>query len=503
MMHGHEKSRSAIVAVKPTNKAERSAAESVERRAETKGNVDQQRTRRTQRRISVSQMLARIRQHIVAVDTQGGNRMRESCTYGSVRGVRGNSHPYRDRFLLQCICLLLAHSVEPLRCEGSDAIGAKRTCRGRRERVDVTKMTHKRHCPPNFAVMHNTAAIRDVVACPPWLEGESMRRREFITVLGGAAAAACTWPFAALAQAPAKRPRITFLGGSEPRPSAKLADAFIEGMRVLNYTEGRDFEMEYRWAQGYLERLPALAEELVRRGADMIVVGNVQSAVALRDATETIPIVSAMLDDPVGLGLIKSDAKPSGNVTGLLASLPGLPTKQLELVRDWVPGATRIGLLVNPTNVSDLSQRQEMETAGAAMGVTLIPVETRAPEDLDPVFHALARERVDFVIVLRDPLFFTRRRTIAAAALATRLPTIYAFREPVDDGGLISYGINMSQNFRRAADYVVKILKGAKPGDLPVEFPTKLELVINLPTAKALGLQVPPSLLARADEVIE
>jgi putative tryptophan/tyrosine transport system substrate-binding protein len=235
----------------------------------------------------------------------------------------------------------------------------------------------------------------------------------------------------------------------------------------------------------------------------MIVVGNVQSAVALRDATETIPIVSAMLDDPVGLGLIKSDAKPSGNVTGLLASLPGLPTKQLELVRDWVPGATRIGLLVNPTNVSDLSQRQEMETAGAAMGVTLIPVETRAPEDLDPVFHALARERVDFVIVLRDPLFFTRRRTIAAAALATRLPTIYAFREPVDDGGLISYGINMSQNFRRAADYVVKILKGAKPGDLPVEFPTKLELVINLPTAKALGLQVPPSLLARADEVIE
>jgi putative tryptophan/tyrosine transport system substrate-binding protein len=196
-------------------------------------------------------------------------------------------------------------------------------------------------------------------------------------------------------------------------------------------------------------------------------------------------------------------AKPGGNVTGLLASLPGLPAKQLELVGDLMPGASRIGLLVNPTNVSDLNQRREMETAGAAMAVTLIPVETRTPEDLEPVFPALVRERVDIVIVLRDPLFFTRRRTIAAAALATRLPTIYAFRESVDDGGLISYGINIPQNFRRAADYVVKILKGAKPGDLPVEFPTKLELVINLATAKALGLVVPPTLLARADEVLE
>jgi putative ABC transport system substrate-binding protein len=326
-----------------------------------------------------------------------------------------------------------------------------------------------------------------------------MRRREFITLIGGAAA----WPLTARAQAPVRRPRITFLGGSQPRPTAKVADAFIEGMRALGYTEGRDFEMEYRWAEGYLERLPALAEESVRRGTDVIVVGNVQSCVASRDATKTIPIVCALLDDPVGLGLIKSDAKPGGNVTGLLASLPGLPAKQLELVRDLLPGATRIGLLVNPTNVSDLNQRQEMETIGAAVAVTLIPVETRTPEDLDPVFPALARERVDVVIVLRDPLFFTQRRTIAAAALAARLPTLYAFREAVDDGGLISYGINISQNFRRSADYVAKILKGAKPGDLPVEFPTKLELVINLPTAKALGLTVPPTLLARADEVIE
>jgi putative tryptophan/tyrosine transport system substrate-binding protein len=326
-----------------------------------------------------------------------------------------------------------------------------------------------------------------------------MNRRAFITLLGGAAA----WPLAARAQAPAKRPRITFIGGSSPTPMAKVSGAFIEGMRALGYTEGRDFEMEYRWAEGDLERLPTLAEESVRRGSDVIVVGNAQATVAAKDATKTIPIVSAMLDDPVGLGLIKSDAKPGGNVTGLLASLPGLPAKQLELARDLVPGATRIGLLVNPTSVSDLSQRQEMETAGAAMAVKLIPVETRTPEDLDPVFPALARERVDVVIVLRNPLFFRQRRTIAATALATRLPTLYAWREAVDDGGLISYGVNVSQNFRRSAEYVAKILKGAKPGDLPVEFPTKLELVINLPTAKALGLTMPPTLLARADEVIE
>ena len=330
-----------------------------------------------------------------------------------------------------------------------------------------------------------------------------MKRREFISLLGGAAASSCAWPFAALTQVPTKRPRIAFLGGSGPTPTARVTGAFLEGMRALGYTEGRDFEMEYRWAEGYLERLPTVAEESVRRGSDVIVVGNVQSAVAAKDATKTIPIVSALLDDPVGLGLIKSDAKPGGNVTGLLASLPGLPAKQLELARDLIPGATRIGLLVNPTNVSDLNQRREMETAAAAMAVTLIPVETRTPEDLDPVFPALARERVDLVIALRDPLFFTRRRTLTAAALASRLPTIYAFREPVDDGGLISYGIDILQNFRRAADYVVKILKGAKPGDLPMEFPTKLELVINLPTAKALGLTIPPALLARADEVIE
>jgi len=330
-----------------------------------------------------------------------------------------------------------------------------------------------------------------------------MRRREFVTLVGGAAAASCAGPFAAFAQAPAKRPRIVYLGASLPGPAAKTTAAFIEGMGALGYTEGHDFTMEYRWAEGHVERLPALAQELVRRGTDVILPGNGQAAVAARDATKAIPIVCPLLEDPVDLGWIKSDARPGGNVTGLLSSLPGLPAKQLELARDLIPGAANIGLLVNPATIANLNQRQEMETAAATMGVRLIPIETRTPEQLDPVFPTLARERVDAVIVLRAGLFFVQRRTIAAAALAARLPTIYAIREPVDDGGLISYGINIPQNFRRAADYVVKILKGAKPGDLPVEFPTKLELVINLPTAKALGLTVSPTLLARADEVIE
>jgi ABC-type uncharacterized transport system substrate-binding protein len=330
-----------------------------------------------------------------------------------------------------------------------------------------------------------------------------MDRREFVTLLGGAGAASWARPFAAFAQGAAKRPRIAFLGGALPGPAAKNTGAFVEGMRALGYSEGRDFEMEYQWAEGYLERLPALAQELARHGSDVIVAGNTQAAVALREATKTVPIVCPLLDDPIGLGLIRSDARPGSNVTGLLTSLPGLPAKQLELARDLIPSAASIAVLMNPTNVSDLSQRQETETAAAALGMKLVTIETRKPEDLDPVFPALARERVDLVIVLRDPLFFAHGRTIAAAALAARLPTIHAVREAVEAGGLISYGINLAQSFHRAADYVVKILKGAKPGDLPVEFPTKLELVINLPTAKALGLTVPGTLLARADEVIE
>jgi len=326
-----------------------------------------------------------------------------------------------------------------------------------------------------------------------------MRRRAFIAGLGSAAA----WPVVARAQAFDKRPRrIAYLGGSTSA-TADVIGAFLEGMRVRGYVEGRDFEMDYRMAEGYLERMSTLAQELVRSKPDLILASIVPAALAAIDLTKTIPIVCPLLADPVRLGLVKSVARPGGTVTGLLLFVEGLPSKQLELVLDLIPAAAKIGLVVNPDNANSLSQRQESEAAVAAKAIKIATIEVRTPENVDSVFPTLANERVDAVIVLRDSVFFTQRARLAASAMAVRLPTVYGFREHVEDGGLISYGISVQENFRRAADYVVKILKGAKPGDLPIEFTTKLELVLNLRTAKALGLTVPHSLLARADEVIE
>jgi putative ABC transport system substrate-binding protein len=331
-----------------------------------------------------------------------------------------------------------------------------------------------------------------------------VKRRQFITLLGGAAASSWTSPFAAFGQALDKRPpRIGYLGGGFPAAATQPVAAFLEGMRAHGYIEGRDVEIDYRWAEGHFERLPTLAEELVRSKIDLILATIVQAAVAARDATNTIPIVCPLLADPVSLGLIKNDARPGGNVTGLLLFVAGLPGKQLELVLDLIPSASKIGLVVNPDNLNNLSQRRELEVAVAAKAIKMVSIEARTVEDVDSIFPTLASERVDAVIVLRDAMFYSERRRMAASARAVRLPVVYGFREHVDDGGLISYGINLAENFRRAADYVVKLLKGARPGDLPVEFPTKLELVINLRTAKALGLEVPPTLVARADEVIE
>jgi putative ABC transport system substrate-binding protein len=330
-----------------------------------------------------------------------------------------------------------------------------------------------------------------------------MRRREFITLVGGAAAA-WTSPHAALAQALDKRPwRIAYLGVTSRAAADKTVVAFLDGIRTHGYVEGRDFEMDYRWAEGRLERVSTLAEELVRSKPDVILAGIVQAAVAASDATKTIPIVCPLLADPVRLGLIKNDARPGGNVTGLLLYVEGLPSKQLELVLDLIPGARKIGLAVNPDNANSMSQRRELETVVAAKAIKVVSIEMRTPENVDSIFPMLAKEQVDAAIVTRDTVFYTQRARLAASALALRLPTVYGFRENVEDGGLISYGISLPENYRRAADYVVKILKGAKPGDLPIEFPTKLELVINLKTARAIGLDIPPTVIARADEVIE
>jgi len=327
-----------------------------------------------------------------------------------------------------------------------------------------------------------------------------MKRRTFITLLGGAAAG---WPFTARAQTSMKRPLIAWLSLGERTSSWVFVEAFLQGMREHDYVEERQFDIVYRFADGYIERLPSLAEELVRLNPDVILAPASGPAVAAKKATATIPIVTPALADAVHLGLIASESRPGGNVTGITPYVAGLPAKQMELAREVVPGAAKIGVLANLSDPKAPPQWQELEAAGRELGVNVIAEDVSTPDDLDGAFQALARQRVDVLIVLQTSMLVSERRKIAALAAATRLPAIYGYREHVDDGGLVSYGVDLRACFRRGAYYVHKILKGVPPRDLPVEFPTKLELVINLKTAKALGLELPPTLLARADEVIE
>jgi putative tryptophan/tyrosine transport system substrate-binding protein len=326
-----------------------------------------------------------------------------------------------------------------------------------------------------------------------------MRRREFVSLLGGAAA----WPLAGRAQTSMKRPLIAWLSLGERTSSWVFVEAFLQGMREHDYVEGRQFDIVYRFADGYIERLPSLAEELVRLNPDVILAPASGPAVAAKKATAAIPIVTPALADAVHLGLITSESRPGGNVTGIAPYVAGLPAKQMELAREVVPSAARIGVLANLSDPKAPPQWQELEAAGRELGVNVTAEDVSTPHDLDRAFQALARQRVDVLIVLQTSMLVSERRKIAVLAAATRLPAIYGYREHVDDGGLVSYGVDLRACFRRGAYYVHKILKGVPPRDLPVEFPTKLELVINLKTARALGLEVPPTLLARADEVIE
>jgi len=249
--------------------------------------------------------------------------------------------------------------------------------------------------------------------------------------------------------------------------------------------------------------LPLLANELVRLKPDVIVTGSTEAVFAAKQATAAIPIVSTALTDPVAFGLVESQARPGGQVTGILITLDGLPGKQLELLLELVPGATRIGMLFNSRNRTHTVSQRDAKAAANALGVTLVPVDIRAANELNAGFQTFVRERVELVLMLADALFMSERRQIADLAAAAQLLSIYTFREYAVAGGLISYGVNLRESNRRAAAYVDKILKGSKPADLPVEFPTKLEMVINLKTAKALGITIPPLVLARADEVIE
>jgi putative ABC transport system substrate-binding protein len=325
-----------------------------------------------------------------------------------------------------------------------------------------------------------------------------MRRRDFIALVGGTAG---TWPLAARAQVSTKRPLIAVLV-AVTRKGNPVLNAFVRGLREVGYVEGQNVDIAWRFAEGRMDRFPELADELVRLMPDVIMVAVTPAAVAARALTQTIPIVCPLLAEPIRLGLIASESRPGGNVTGLLFRLEGLTGKQIELALELIPNLARIGLLVNVAS-GVIIDRQEAESASQRLGIKLVPAEVRTPNDLDAAFQALANDGVQAVIVLVDGMLFNERSRVAALAAAARLPAIYGFRDHVDAGGLVSYGVNLADNFHRAAAYVVKILKGAKPADLPVEFATKFEMVINLKTAKALGLDVPPTLLTRADEVIE
>jgi putative ABC transport system substrate-binding protein len=329
-----------------------------------------------------------------------------------------------------------------------------------------------------------------------------VKRREFITLLGGAAA---VWPLGASAQQTAKVARIGFLtSGLAINPH--LPEAFRRGLRALGYVEGRNVVIEYRDAEGKLERFPALAAELVALKVDVIVATNVPQAMAAIHATSTLPIVFAAAADPVASGLVTSLARPGGNVTGLSLMFPELVVKWLELLRQAVPGASRVALLWQPGVIGERTEKDilmEAEAAARALGVRLQVVEARGPADFDTAFSDMTKARTDALAVMSTPTFFGERRRLVDLAAKTRLPTVFAYREYLDAGGLIAYGPSVADLYRRTATYVDKILKGAKPADLPVEQPTVFELVINLKTAKALGIDVPAQLLARATAVIE
>jgi putative ABC transport system substrate-binding protein len=322
-----------------------------------------------------------------------------------------------------------------------------------------------------------------------------MKRREFIIILGGVVA----WPFAADAQQ--KLPTIGFLGASTHSAESQGTAAFVQRLRELGWTDGRTVTVEYRWAEGRAERFAEIAAEFVRLKVDVIVTVGA-AALAAKQATSVIPIVFAVAADPLGSGLVASLARPGSNVTGLSVQATDIAGKRLEFLKEVVPSLRRLAIIANVGYPAAAVEMDEVQAAARTLGLEITALRIRRAEDIASAFEAL-KGGADALYVAAEPLINTNRVRINTFALTARLPTMYSFREFVEAGGLMSYGPSFPDLYRRSAEYVDKILRAAKPGDIPVEQPTKFDLVINLTTAKALGITVPPSLLARADEVIE
>ena len=326
-----------------------------------------------------------------------------------------------------------------------------------------------------------------------------MKRREFIALLGGAAVA---WPLGVYAQVPPKIARIGYIAGGGGTMAERMVASLRQGLSELGYIDGQTIVVEFRSAEGRSERIPELVSELVGLKVDVLVTASSPGALAAKKATGTIPIVM-VATNPIGLGLVASLARPGGNVTGLSYFNEAIQAKRLEMLVEFVPGLARVAVLRNPTVAAHANFWAETEAAAGKLGVTLQALDVRGPGDFEAAFAAAVRGNAQALIALDDGLTIAYRPRIVALAASSRLPAIYGLREFPDDGGLISYGPNFADLTRRSATYVDKILKGAKPADLPVEQPTKFELVINRKTANALGLTLPPTLLARADDVIE
>ena len=325
-----------------------------------------------------------------------------------------------------------------------------------------------------------------------------MRRREFLSVLSGAA----VWPLTARAQQPTM-PVVGWLHPTSLKQAAQYLSAFRKGLSEAGYVEGQNVAIEYRWAAGKNERLPALAGELVRRPVALIVAGGPPAALSAKIATTSIPIVFTVGFDPVAAGLVASFNRPGGNATGMTLLTGPLVQKRLEFLRELIPNAANIAMLVNPTGPDAAPEIRDAEAAAQANGMQIKLLNAITASEIDAAFTSLADLRPDALVVGSDPFFVAKSEEFAAQTARAKIPAIYPFREFTASGGLISYGTNIANAYRQAGIYAARILKGEKPSDLPVQQPTKFELVINLKTAKALGLTVPPTLLTRADEVIE